>query len=279
MRISTKAIDWINSHGDLIDEGIVDNILKVCPAGIMHQVIWAIVESGIKLTESATDTVKWGIKSFDGYLTVRLDKHDGTTYHVDFAKSESLQGGMQIGFKSIVECIDFMESFDNDKYDFRPSRMQPKVVDSYTWEQVDTHLGKCWVTNLALDAYDPRKRDRTRKIKKLQCEIYSKQCDVFDAQVDMLAIREAVSSIVGEKAELIKTMFHRYKMIPVLYLFLYGGRANQQQVQAILDAITKITSYPSKLINISVKKDKLYIYIDVPGLKQIEDKIYADNGI
>lgn len=158
--LSANAKNWIEENIEVVETGDVSKIIASCRTSLIGEVLWAIYKAGIPLEQDPSNTQMWGIKSSDGYRTLSLGKHNKTNYNVNFTASEGMKGGMQIGFKSIQDCVSFIDNITQiynwgADHELRPSKMVPNVYNRYKWTEVDTIYGKCYVTELAIDKYDP----------------------------------------------------------------------------------------------------------------------------
>ena len=168
--LSKQVIEWFNdeAHEDLIEEGNLTKILKVCPVAISSELLSMILSTiPESVHEDVFDDVVYGIKSIDGYRTLSLGKHNGSTYNINTTVSQGMKGGYQIGFKSIENAVKFIEKLPSGLMMYRVSLMQPAIVKSYRWEEVDSVYGKCYASNTALEQYDPVKAGARREANKI----------------------------------------------------------------------------------------------------------------
>ena len=289
--ISNDAADWIQDNLYLIDDGDLQQIVKKCPAKIVGEVLLAMDDVGAEIKEDPNSTEMWGIKSSDGDITLSLGKHNKTNYNVNFTASEGMRGGMQIGFKSVNDCIQFIKKFGQGAEYYRPSRMQPKTVDEYTWQEVDTIYGKCWVTNLAFHKYDPASAARNRKLNKANKEIIQKQLDWITDNIDFNQIALSVSSAFG----LIKNSRGEEVTVevePIVYrsswcLSIYNVNTNDAKKLTEIVSLTLgynvilldayIPDCPSSYLHNKITIS--WFQPDTPEFNAIKDDIYAKYGL
>ena len=276
MKFSSKAIDWINNHEDLIDSGDIDNIVENCLPSIVHEVIWALVECGVELNEQATSSMMWGIKKFDGYRTLSLGKHNKTNFNVNFTASEGMKGGFQIGFKSIKDCIAFMQNFDEDiRYKYRPSKMQPKTVASYDWQEVDTIYGKCWVTNVAFKFHDPAAAAARKLQKKVDSDIYKKVVSYMKPICEELA--EYISKYVDPKYKNFLHLYADVKLPECVYLTINCLDLPEDKFPEFHETLEKISKLTLRLRSTYIPSyDEYAGYITSVYFDLNDNKFYKD---
>lgn len=178
MNISNEAKQWIEDNAEWLDElnfddgRDIEKVFKKIPGKLFNEIYKIFKAAGIELLGNNSGNM-YGIKSSNGYITLSLGKHNKTNFNINFTVSEGMKGGHQIAFNSISDAIDFIENINNTfgvDQDLRPSKMQPKVVSQYDWVEVDTEYGKCMVTTVAFDKYDPASAAKNRLLKKANKE-------------------------------------------------------------------------------------------------------------
>lgn len=288
--ISNDAADWIQDNLYLIDDGDLQQIVKKCPAKIVGEVLLAMDDVGAEIEEDPNSTEMWGIKSSSGYRTVSLGKHNKTNFNINFTASEGMKGGMQIGFKSVSACIQFIKRFGSDAEHYRPSRMQPKTVSEYTWKEVDTIYGKCWITNLAFDKYDPASAAARTLLKKANGYAVKK----IAAQISPLlgSISEALLSRFGKWPEASRHSCFDFEVRlydiatdhSKLVLFIRYINAKESDIPEIQKIIKNVADLDTTVshsyfnregllasLNLDISSNKLY--------KDIQAEAYAKYGI
>ena len=283
--ISNDAADWIQDNLYLIDDGDLQQIVKKCPVKIVGEVLLAMDDVGAEIKEDPSSVEMWSIKSSDGYRTMSLGKHNKTNFNVNYTVSEGMRGGMQIGFKSVTDCIKFIKKLD-DYEKFRPSRMQPKIVSEYTWQEVDTIYGKCWVTNLAIDKYDPQisaARNKLNRVEgKLNRDWYSILCDRIDIEAlkrELDSRYQDESSIKGDwyagEVSLLEPDKTYQPQLVILHYVLTDSDVND-----ILGLIEELTTLKPNICYKST--DNIVIHLtfnnDLNYIK-LKDNLYANAGL
>lgn len=289
--ISNDAADWIQDNLYLIDDGDLQQIVKKCPAKIVGEVLLAMDDVGAEIKEDPNSTEMWGIKSSGGRTTMSLGKHNKTNFNVNYTTSEGMKGGMQIGFKSVCDCIEFIKKLHGPE-NFRPSRMQPKTVAEYTWQEVDTIYGKCWVTNVAFDKYDPASAARNRKLKKADEEVKLAQIDWIKNNIN---IDKVVDAIVSEFGQPNFSIWDEPAATTAKAQGHYCGGclgidiANTSDEKRLTEIVSESSGYKARLLNTYVPNDpglthykKIYrawFQFDTPEFNAIKDDIYAKYGL
>ena len=206
--LSNKLKLWIENNIDLLDNLSIDELWGKCPADLYGELYDVLQTAGVDVTQRS-DAMMWGIKSNDGRYTLSLGKHNKINFNVNHTSSQGMKGGMQIGFKSLASCMQFLTEAQKryPHIHLRPSKMQKKIVDSYVWSEVDTVYGKCYVTNLAIDAYDPiiskQRREQKKQEKKLHDEFFTLWSTKIESLVDRQYIRDCINDAFGDVVDFI----------------------------------------------------------------------------
>ena len=170
MNISDRVIKWFDEerNQDLIDEGNLTRILKVCPAAISSEILYMIMQTiPDSVTEDPTNIPMYGIKDISGSRTLSIGKYNGTSYNINNTNSQGMKGGYQIGFMSIKDAVSFIEQLPHGLEVYRISIMQPAIVKSYTWKEINSVYGSCYATTTALTQYDPVQIQQRKEANKI----------------------------------------------------------------------------------------------------------------
>ena len=206
--LSDKLKRWLENNVDLLDDLSIDELWGKCPAELYGELYTVLETAGIDLDQRGDDMM-WGIKSNDGRYTLSLGKHNKINFNVNHTASQGMKRGMQIGFKSLASCMKFLTEAEKryPHIHLRPSRMQKKIVDSYVWSEADTIYGKCYVTNLAIDAYDPiiskQRREQKKQEKKLHDEFVTLWSTKIQSLIDRQYIKDSINAAFGDVVDFI----------------------------------------------------------------------------
>lgn len=238
--VSNKLKRWIKDNVDLLNHLSIDELWGKCPAEIYAELYTVLETAGIDVNQRDNNTM-WGIKSNDGNYTLSLGKHNKINFNVNHTSSQGMKGGMQIGFKSLSSCMQFLTEAEKryPHIHLRPSKMQQKIVDSYVWSEVDTIYGKCYVTNLAIDAYDPIISKQRREQKKQQKKLHDEFVDLWSSKIQSLIDRQYIKdSINAAFGEVVDSMFFytNYKELLIYIKVPY----NDPKVQDIINLLSSL---------------------------------------
>lgn len=293
MHVSLGAKKWLEDNAGWLDElnfddgRDIEKVFKKIPRSLFTEIYRLFKAAGIELLDNNSSNM-YGIKSSDGYRTLSLGKHNKTNFNVNFTASEGMKGGHQIGFKSMLDALDFIENINNtlgvDK-DLRPSKMQPKVVSQYNWVEVDTIYGKCMVTTLAFDKYDPASAAKTRLLKKANKEAaikiiqYMKPIckDIYDALESHFGV------IAGNYIDPKVAVYNSYDDP-----YAQNLNVDNFAISDISEAIQLIKRVSGLDVNVistyynTTKSLTTYICLDISSnkfYKDIKNEVYAKYGI
>lgn len=286
--LSNNLKSWLEKNIDLLDEVSIDELWGKCPAELYRELYSALEAAGIDLTERNTDTM-WGIKSNDGRYTLSLGKHNKTNYNVNHTSSQGMKGGMQIGFKSLVDCLMFLPEAEKryPHIHLRPSKMQKKIVDSYVWTEVDTVYGKCYVTNLAIDKYDPVSAAKNKLRKKATSEACYEEDAWISKNVNISDIEHGLQKYSTDYTEVhLYNLWDKTKRRCVGGLYITNVACDKSSVAEVLNAIEISANMKFQCVDIeehtSLKYGRVcYISLipDVTEYNDIEKTVYATYGI
>lgn len=238
--LSNKIKLWLEKNSHLINDLSIDELWSRCPAELYAELYTVLETAGIDVNQRSDDTM-WGIKSNDGKYTLSLGKHNKTNFNVNHTASQGMKGGMQIGFKSLTSCMQFLTEAEktHPHIHLRPSKMQQKIVDLYVWSEVDTIYGKCYVTNLAIDAYDPviskQRREQKKKEKKLHDEFVTLWSKKIQSLIDRQYIQDRIEAEFGEDVNSI-FFYMDYKELGIVINIPY----NDPKVQDIINLLSSL---------------------------------------
>lgn len=293
MHVSLGAKEWLENNATWLDElnfddgRDIEKVFKKIPSRLFTEIYRIFKAAGIELLDNNSGSM-YGIKSSDGYRTLSLGKHNKTNFNVNFTASEGMKGGHQIGFKSISDAIDFIENINNIlgvAQDLRPSKMQPKIVSQYEWVEVDTEYGKCMVTTLAFDKYDPASAAKTRLLKKANKEAaikiidYMKPIckDIYDALEEHFGIIDA--NYTNPDVSVYDNYDDHHAQNLRIYYFAIADISEAIQLIKKVSGldVNIISTYQNTTIGLTT-----LIWLDISSnkfYKDIRDEVYAKYGI
>lgn len=298
MHISLEVKKWLQDNAVWLDElnfddgRDIEKVFKKIPTRLFTEIYRIFKAAGIELLDNNSGDM-YGIKSSDGYTTLSLGKHNKTNFNINFTASQGMKGGHQIGFKSISDAIDFIENINNTlgvDQDLRPSKMQPNIVSQYNWVEVDTVYGKCMVTTLAFDKYDPTSAAKNRLLKKANKEAAIKIIkymepickDIYDALESRFGT--IATHYIHPEVSVIDTHIdHHIQELHILNFAIADDAIPEviKMIKRISGLDVKVTS---KYVPTFDNKEKwtTSIWLDISSnkfYKDIRDEFYAKYGI
>ena len=170
-----ELIDFIQNpkNIELLNLGQIDTLLQKCPVNFRPQLVKMLADSDIELKDINNDSM-YGIQTAqtrnifrDTYkLTVKSPNHKSNplAYGISLVKSNGVQSGSLVGFKSLKDAYNFIKLLGEDGV-LSPFKMSHS--NNYNWVEVpyrgDPNY-KFWITETIIDYYDLDKRKYQKQV-------------------------------------------------------------------------------------------------------------------
>lgn len=195
-----QLIDFIQNpkNIELLNLGQIDTLLQKCPVNLRPQLIKMLADSGIELEDSGSDSM-YGIQTAqtknmfrDTYkLTVKSPnrKSNPLAYGISLVKSNGVQSGSLIAFKSLKDAYNFIKLLEEGGV-LSPFKMSHS--NNHKWIEVpykeDPNI-KFWITETIRDYYDLDKRKYQKQLQnayyKLKQEFQIMMTDKYFSDADL----------------------------------------------------------------------------------------------
>ena len=167
-------IDFIQNpkNIELLNLGQIDTLLQKCPVNLRPQLIKMLADSDIDLKD--TGNKMYGIQTAqtknifkDTYkLTVKSPNHKSNplAYGISLVKSNGVQSGSLVAFKSLKNAYNFIKLLGEDGI-LSPFKMSHS--NNYNWVEVpykENPNVKFWITDNIRDYYDLDKRKYQKQL-------------------------------------------------------------------------------------------------------------------
>lgn len=310
--ISYSAKQWIEENIRYIDEldltnkeESIKNLLKKVPSKIAAEVRDILVAVDLNISERSD--IMYGIKTvpLPGGVT-RLYRSDlmvqilaiigydaaSNKFEANFYYSDAMRGGKQVAFKSLKAAEDALRKLAGVLSNYKIYVLNKSTVDKYLWREVDSDIGKIWITQDMWDYYTPDSKKLRRLTNKANKEILAAETDWIQSNIDADTIKRYILDNFGESSDKyypIKVELDGEYNIPTQRP-TFSGVVNLHNVQCLDSDVNKIVSDLSQLCNVNFtlvgtynyqNKSMMSIWIrpDTLEFNQIEPHIYAKYGI
>lgn len=194
-----QLIDFIQNpkNIELLNLGQIDTLLQKCPVNLRPQLIQMLADSDITLQDSGDSM--YGIQTAqtknifkDTYkLTVKSPnrKSNPLAYGISLVKSNGVQSGSLVAFKSLKDAYNFIKLLGEDGI-LSPFKMSHS--NNYNWVEVPYKENpdvKFWITDSIRDYYDLDKRKYQKQLQnayqKLNQEFQNMMIDKYFSADDL----------------------------------------------------------------------------------------------
>lgn len=194
-----QLIDFIQNpkNIELLNLGQIDTLLQKCPVNLRPQLIKMLADSDITLQDNSDSM--YGIQTAqtknifkDTYkLTVKSPnrKINPLAYGVSLVKSNGVQSGSLVAFKSLKDAYNFIKLLGEDG-NLSPFKMSHS--NNYNWVEVPYRENlsiKFWITDSIRDYYDLDKRKYQKQLQnayqKLNQEFQNMMTDKYFSADDL----------------------------------------------------------------------------------------------
>lgn len=244
--VSDKLKQFIEKNIELIETQQWYNLIKKCPAKYAAELFTLLrqLDSNMLMkdnSEGVDSNVMYGIKGSTRTVSAGAPR-DGV-YNVLKTINAGMKGGYQIGYKTLVDALDVCDKLNVADPEYRPYIMDKYAVDSYTWTEVDTVLGKAYVTSKVIYDYDPmtKLRHRAENQAEKKSSAFVESCFDKDAFLQELAsvvgcdVSQVGVWVSGLLDNMYRTLNGRLPVISVSYDYRIKKRLTSQELLALLN--------------------------------------------
>lgn len=241
-----KLKKFIEQNIDLIEQQQWHNLIKKCPVSCTAELFTLLQQMDANMlkddrsTDVDSDTM-YGVKGKTRTLSAGAPR-DGV-YNALQTINAGMKGGYQIGFKTIADALAVCDKLNFDKTEYRPYIMDKYAVDSYTWTEVDTVVGKAYVTNKVIHDYDPatKLRHRAENASEKKSNEFIQSCFNNDAFIAELASETGCSTsqigtwVCSHLDNMYRTLNGHLPVLTISYDYRVNNKLSAKDTLAILN--------------------------------------------